>query len=85
MIHMRYIYIISLTILKIYIHHVFCPHVLQMYFNPCNYIYQNNKIRKYDPVLENYWVTQRGYFGICTSVELGVGIKDTKLLSCCEF
>ena len=32
--------------------------------------------------LEKYWVTQSGYFRLATTVVLGVGIVDGKLLYC---
>ena len=35
-----------------------------------------------DISLEKYWVTQSGYFRLATTVALGMGITDGKLLYC---
>ena len=37
-------------------------------------------MRKYDIDLDKYWVTQSGYFRLATTVSLGMGITDGKLL-----
>ena len=37
-------------------------------------------MRQPDLVLEKYWVTQSGYFRLATTVALGMGITDGKLL-----
>ena len=39
-------------------------------------------MRQSDLSLEKYWVTQSGYFRIATTVALGMGITDGKLLYC---
>ena len=39
-------------------------------------------MRKYDLVLDKYWVTKSGYFRLATKVALGMGITDGKLLYC---
>ena len=39
-------------------------------------------MRQSDLDLEKYWVSQSGYFILVTSVTLGVGITDGKLLYC---
>ena len=39
-------------------------------------------MRQYDLLLEKYWVTQSGYFRLATTVALGMGITDGKLLYC---
>ena len=39
-------------------------------------------MRQYDLVLEKYWLTQSGYFRLATTVALGMGITDGKLLYC---
>ena len=39
-------------------------------------------MRKSDILLEIYWVTQSGYFRLETTVVLGMGITDGKLLYC---
>ena len=53
-----------------------------MYFNACNAIYNHNSIRKSDLALDKYWVTQSDYFTLATTVTLGMGITDGKLLYC---
>ena len=58
------------------------PHLLGMYFNACNAIYNQNRMRKSDLVLEIYWVTQSGYFRFATTVALGMDITYGKLLYC---
>ena len=35
-----------------------------------------------DIELETYWGTHRGYFRLATTVALGMGITDEKLLFC---
>ena len=61
---------------------VFRPHLLGRYFNACNAIYNHNRMRQPDISLEKYWVTQSGYFRLVTTVALGMGITDGKLLYC---
>ena len=39
-------------------------------------------MRQYDLALDKYWVTNIGYFRLATTVELGMGIIDGKLLLC---
>ena len=39
-------------------------------------------MRQSDIAPEKYWVTQSGYFRLVTTVALGMGIKDEKLLYC---
>ena len=58
------------------------PQFLGRYYNTCNVIYNHNRMRHYDIALEEYWVTQSGYFRLATTVALGIGIKDGKLLYC---
>ena len=60
-----------------------CPHLLVRYFNSCNAIDNQNRMRQYDLELEKYWVTQSGYFRLETTVVLGMGIIDGKLLYYC--
>ena len=40
-------------------------------------------MRQYDLVLEKYWISQSGYFRLATTVVLGMGITDGKLVLCC--
>ena len=39
-------------------------------------------MRKSDIELEKYWATQSGYFRLASTVTLGMGIVDGKLLYC---
>ena len=52
------------------------------YFNACNAIDNHNRMLQYDIELEKYWVTQSVYFILATTVALGMGITDGKLLYC---
>ena len=47
-------------------------------------IENKNSMRKSDLALENYWVKNGGYFRLATTVSLGTGITDGKLLLCHE-
>ena len=42
-------------------------------------------MRQSDQLLEKYWITQSGYFRLTTTVALGMGIADGKLLYCHGF
>ena len=61
------------------------PHFLGRYFNACNKIYNQNRIHQSDLVLDKYLLTQSGYFKLVTTVALGMGIIDGKLLYCYGF
>ena len=50
--------------------------------NASNLIYKQNKICQFDIALEKYWMAQRGYFIVATTVALGMGIADRKILFC---
>ena len=77
------VYIVSLTlILNVYIYPVVSPHLLGRYFNACSSIENYNMMRKSDLVLDKCWVTQSVYFILETTVALGMGITDGKLLLC---
>ena len=39
-------------------------------------------MRNSDIVLEKYWITQSVHFRLATTVELGMGITDGKLIYC---
>ena len=39
-------------------------------------------MQQYDLALDKYWVTRSGYFRFVTTVALGMGITDGKLLYC---
>ena len=56
------------------------PHLLGMYFNSCNVIENQNRMRQSDIALDKYWLTKSGYFRLATKVALGVVITDGKLL-----
>ena len=47
---------------------VVLPHFLGRYFNACNAIDNQNRMRQSDLSLEKYWVTQSGYFILATTV-----------------
>ena len=64
------------------VHPVVRPHLLGRYFNACNAIDNHDRVRQSDLALEKYWVTQSGYFRLATTVALGMGITDGKLLFC---
>ena len=64
------------------VHPAVRPHFIGRYFNEFNTIYNKKRIRQYDLALEKYWVKQSGYFRLATTVTLGVGITDRKLLLC---
>ena len=57
-----------------------CPNLIGRYFNDCNLIRNQNRMRQSDIDLDKYWVTQSGYFRLSTTVALGMGITDGKLL-----
>ena len=67
---------------NVYICPVFFPHLLVRYLNALYAIYNHNRMRQSDPALEKYWLTQSGYFILATTVSLGMGITDGKLLFC---
>ena len=39
-------------------------------------------MKQYDLALDKYWVKQSGYFRLATTVTLGIGIANGKLLFC---
>ena len=61
---------------------IVCPYFLGRYFNACNAINNQNRMRQYDLALEKYWVTQSGYFSLETTVALCMGVTDGKLIYC---
>ena len=67
---------------NIYVRLVVRTHLIGRYFNACNTIYNHNRMRQSDLFLEKYWLTQSGYFRLATTVALGMGITDGKLLYC---
>ena len=56
--------------------------MLGRYFNVCNAIDNQNIMRQFYPALDKYWVIQSGYFILTTTVALGMGITEGKILSC---
>ena len=64
------------------VHPVVRPHLLGRYFNACNAIYNHNSMRQSDVSLEKYWATPSGYFRLATTLALGIGRTDGKLLLC---
>ena len=61
---------------------VVIPFLIGGYFNSCNKIDNKKRTRKSDIELEKYWVTHNSYFRLATTVALGMGITDGKLLFC---
>ena len=59
---------------------VVIPHLVGRYFNACFAIDNHNRMWQSDLALEKYWVTQSGYFRLATTVVLGMGITDRKLI-----
>ena len=77
------VYLFSLAIIfNVSIHPAVCPYVLGRYFNSCNAMDKHNRMQQSDLALEKYCVTQGGYFRLATTVVMGMGITDTKLLFC---
>ena len=76
------IYLVSLTFSNVSVSPIVCPHLIGRYFNACNEIYNQNRMRKSDLAIEKYLVTQSGYFRLVTTVALGMGITDGKILFC---
>ena len=58
------------------------PHFLGRYFNACNAIDNKNRMNQPNIALVKYWVTQSVYFRLATTVALGMGVTDGKLLLC---
>ena len=61
---------------------MFRPRLLGRYFNARNAIDNHNRMCQSYLLLDKYWVTQSGYFRFATTVALGMGIIDGKLLYC---
>ena len=64
------------------VHPVVHHHLLGRYLNTCNTIDNHNRMWQSDIALYKYWVTQSGYFRLATTLALGMGITDGKLLYC---
>ena len=58
------------------------PCVIGRHFSGCNSIDNHIRMQKSDLALDKYWVTQSGYFRLVTTVTLGMGLADGKLLFC---
>ena len=67
---------------NVYIHPILCPNIICRNLISFNAIYNHNRMWNCDLALEKYWVTQSGYFSFATTVALGVGIIDGKILFC---
>ena len=61
---------------------IFIPHFIGQYLNACDEIYNHNRMRKSDLALEKYRVIHVEYFRLATTVALGMGITDGKILFC---
>ena len=77
-----YLYIFPDVYSNVSVFPVVHPHFIGRYFNDCNEIDNHNSMRQSGIALEKYWVTQSGYFRLATTVALGMGITDGKLLYC---
>ena len=64
------------------VHPVVRPHLVGSYFNASDAIENHNRMQYYGIAPDKYWLTQRGYFRIKTTVELGIDITYRKLLFC---
>ena len=58
----------------------FIPQLLGRYSNACNAIAHHNRMRQSDIALEKYFVTHSDYFRLTTTIALGMGITDGKIL-----
>ena len=65
---------------NVYVLTVSPPHLLGSYFNGCDTIYNQNRMRQYDLALDKYRVTQSGFFILATTVALGIGITNLEIL-----
>ena len=65
---------------NMYVHPVVNPHFPDRYLNAFNESDNHNRIWQYDLALDKYGVKQSGYFILETTVSLGMGITDEKLL-----
>ena len=61
---------------------VVCTHFLDRYFNACNAIDNQNRMRQSGLELNKYWVIQSGYFRFASTVALGTGVTYGNLLYC---
>ena len=59
---------------------IICHHVFDSYFSACNALDNIIRMRHHHMELDKYWVPQSGYFRLDTTVALGMGIIDRKLL-----
>ena len=57
--------------------------MIGIYLNGFNTIDYQNRIRKSELALEKHCVTHNGHFILITTVVLGMGIIDVKILFCC--
>ena len=59
---------------------VICSSIIGRYFNYCDKMDQNNRIRVYYLELDKYPVKECGYIRLEITVGLGIGITYTKIL-----
>ena len=64
------------------IHPVVVPRIIGTFFNACNAIYNNNRMRKSDLVIDKYKVTQSGHFRLATTLASVMVITDANILFC---
>ena len=56
--------------------------VMSKLFSAVNEVDSHNKLRQFDLVLENFWVTQCGWMRSCTTVAMGMNIANCWKLFC---
>ena len=77
-----YLYHFSESYSNVSILPVFKPLVIGRGLNSCNEIFHHNSMQHSDTALDKYCLTQSGHFTLETTLVLGMGITDAKLLSC---
>ena len=61
---------------------VFPPHFIGKHLNACNEIDNHNRMWQSDLAVDKYWVKQSVCFRLATTVALGMGITDGKIMYC---
>ena len=75
------IYLVSLKIYSnVSVHPFFLTHFIGIYFKYYNIIDNHNIMQQSILALEKYWVAHSGYFIFVTTVALGMGITDGKII-----
>ena len=61
---------------------IFRHHFLGRYFNAYHIIYNHNRMRQSYLAQDKYWETHSGYLILATTLALGMGITDRKIIFC---